>query len=262
MHGLLLVMNFATVEEYQLGRMARKIQLANFKRKIRDGEISPEFIAKRYRIFYPNEGNLQHLKWDYNASKDCHVLSDSKQPRFILSKSTKALFVPPPGCRIREYHYEEEIWTPQSTPQLTPDALKSIFKHLPGWELVKCRLVCRKWCQVATDERSLWRIHSPPRSLPHIQGSPFRMYVQNMFINATDRQVIDFFFSHPQFFVYVCKLFVGSALRGKIVMTDNELSVHRFTALKEEAVLVCDRTRKISIQVFLDAHRQQLLIKQ
>lgn len=254
-----------TIEDYGREKMKKKICFANFKRKIQDDEIEPEVIAKRYRTVYPNGDISNNLKWQHPSS-ECHVLYDCyyQEPRLIVSDKSGAVFVPPYGQQPVAFPYKTEIWTPNSTPLLTPDALKCVFKHLYGWEIMTCRLVCKKWNQVATNTHSLWVMRNIPRiPLFKTKLEPFRSFVRQMFINAKPNALTRFMFKKPALFVYICGLFLGnrSTLRLNIDTGGSRMTVGRFTLMRKTNKLYIDgQTKEFSMQMFFDAYRQSLLL--
>lgn len=244
------------MQDYQMKKLTRKRAFINLSRKLEDGEVPTAYIAKKYRTRYPNS-NLctDFLVW---TRKDLgsYVLYDTREcaPRFIVSPDCKAVFVPPTtDQKIKRFHYERKIWTPKKTPALTPDALKCVFKHLSGWDLLQCRLVCKQWHRIATNTRDLWKLQINCK--PNV-----RSFIQHMFIGATDRQIIDHLFKHPLFFLYIARLIQGRYTRLD-KEGDQKLKAGRFMIVRKSGILVVDGIRQMSIQLFLDAYRQTIYKK-
>jgi len=254
-----------SIEEHHMSKMKKKIQLENFKRKIEDNEVPCEKILKKYRSTYPNTRLFEEkIEWKHDG--DLHMLYDNeaKQPRFVISNTTEPILIPPNGCtNVKRFNYKKEQWVPNSTPALVPGAILSIFRHLNGWEILPCRLVCKKWREIATKEVALWKLNNVPRFARKLwpNSSPFKIYVQHMFINAPDDKVVNFFFKEPAFFHHICQLLLGGGGHYQLKRSSNgtKLIVGRFMIVKQSALLICDEKSRVSIQVFLEAYRQSLL---
>lgn len=249
------------LDDYRLSRLPKKLQYANFKRKVADDEIEPDVILKRYRTEFPNDKiSTETIRWVH--TEDTHMLYDVTlhKPRFIMSDSLRPIMIGEDNA-VKKFDYKQETWTPNVLPALCNGALLSIFKHMKGWELVQCRLVCKKWARLIKEENSLWELkRSPPFVRKYWPGetSLFKRYVCQMFLNATDAQIIRFLYDKPQLFHFISCLYTGKHAqmkRGK-----NRLRVARYMLVNhpERPELRCDNTKKISVQLFLDAYRQYL----
>jgi len=261
---IILIMGPANfLEDYHLSEMPKKLQYANFKRKVVDNEIEPELILKRYRTEFPNaKFSERSVQWVHDD--DVHMLydKDANQPRFIMSDTTRPLLIGSDNV-VKKFNYKQDVWTPNQLPKLCGGALLSIFKHLKGWELLACRLVCKKWARLITNQSSLWRVRNLP---PFVQNywpaetSAFRRYVRHAFLNATDKQVIVYFFEKPELFHFICSLLTGRQRRHQLKRSKFRIRVGRYTIVKNKAELWCDECKKISVQLFLDAYRQYLIL--
>lgn len=142
-----------------------------------------------------------------------------------------------------------------------PDEIRlTIFKFFHGWELTRLRLVCRDWNSIISNERSLWKLEKLPRLvIPKWIGlSSMRSYIQYMFIGVRNiRKVVLFFFKHPEFFRFICGLYLGHA-GLKIVSSICKLIVGCYVLHRETSTL----TRQgiiVDMDLFLDGYRQYIL---
>lgn len=250
-----------TLANFGRDKVCKKIQLANLKRKIHDREIPPEVIAKKYRVAYPNNVISSDLVWR-EPFPDCYVLFDVQYqtPRFVVSNSSNALLVPPPGKKPVKFRYKSSNWTPSSTPSLTGDALRSIFRHLHGWEIMNCRLVCREWNRVATNTHSLWTLKNVPRVVAWTTSSvrlPFRRYVQTLFLGIKPRHMAKILFKKPDLFVYICELFLGKT--GSLRVRSNTLRYGGFSLERKTARLTF-QSNLMELGLFLEAFRQRVCL--
>lgn len=250
------------IDDYRLSKLPKKLKYANFKRKIEADEISPEKILKRYRYEFPNTViSSKDVQWQHD--KDVHVLYDKKhkKPCFIMSDTMTPILVN--DTMVKKFNYKKDVWTPNNLPKLCSGALLSIFKHLPGWELSRFRLVSKEWNHLITNQKSHWKLPRLPafvqRFWRHKNLSPFRIYIQSMFLGTTDSQVVNFFFKEPEFFRYICILLIGNTVQLKRSTSKTRIVVGRYSICKCRGVLLCDDTQVISVQLFLDAYRQSIL---
>ncbi len=252
------------VDEYRLARLPKKLRYANFKRKVADDEVEPETILKRYRTEFPNEKIAEgSLEWVH--SDDMHMLYDceSHKTRFIMSDTLRPIMIGDDES-IKKFDYKLDPWTPNSLPDLCNGALVSIFKHLQGWHLLQCRLVCKQWAKLIREENSLWELPRLPKCTANYwprETSLFRRYVCHMFLNAKDADIIRFLFQKPKLFHFICCLYTDqSGYHVQLKRGKNRLRVARYMLVNDakKLELRCDNTKKISVQLFMDAYRQYL----
>ena len=135
-----------------------------------------------------------------------------------------------------------------------------IFKFFQGWELTRLRLVCRHWNDIISNERSLWKLEKLPRLvIPKWTGlSPMRSYIQYMFIGVRNiRKVVLFFFKYPEFFRFICGLYVGHT-NLKMVSSVCKLIVGCYVLYRETFTLTRQGYR-VNMDLFLDGYRQYIL---
>lgn len=249
------------LEEYHLSELPKKLQYANFKRKIADDEIEPEFILKRYRTEFPNSKfSDERVQWVHDD--DMHMLydRDAEQPLFMVSETTRAIMIGDNNA-VKKFNYKQDVWTPRSVPTLCSGALLSIFSHLKGWELLPCRLVCKQWARLITSQNALWTLPKLPDFVQNYWNSEvslFRQYVRHMFLNASDKHVILYFFRKPRLFHFICCLLMKK--KAQMKRNKHRIRVGRFMIVKSKAELWCDESKKVSVQLFLDAYRQYLVL--
>ena len=243
------------IESVKFESVQDGIKLQNFKRQV---EENPNAIIKsvkrQYRIHYSS--TLKSLTWKNDDDRVYLYDNDCQQVRLVYEPGLKPLLIPPIGCKnIVQYNYCDEFRSPK-LPRLTIDAWRSIFKFVPGWELLAMRLVCKKWNKILVGTPTLWVIH-PTRFLDSwINLPPIEAYIRHMFLGIKNvYQIYRFFLRQYKFFIYICGLMLGHFNLNPIIEKD-KIQVGGYVLTKDE--LTCNGMR-MNIERFLDAYRQSIL---
>jgi hypothetical protein len=239
------------IEVIQNDELQDAIMLKTFKRKIVESpEAVIESVKKQYKRNFPLT-DVKSLVW----RKDTLFDNDSQQVRLIFKD--KPILIPPVGCtRTVLFKYENEWRLETPLPELSPDALRSIFKFIDGWELIDMRLVSKKWNRIIVNTHSFWnlRISRFPDEWNGL--SSFKMYIKHMFLNyKNDQTVINFLLSHEIFFVYMCGLFIGHQ-NLEVRRMEDGLHVNDYHLTRQN--LYC-RGNVVRLNTFLDGYRQSIL---
>jgi len=247
------------IESVKYESVQDAILLHNLKRKIVEEPTEIiEDVKRQYNVHY-SPTKVRTLSIRNDSKGICLYDDDSQQARFIYPSSgnMKPMLIPPIGCkRIVPYNYSKVRLS--TLPHLHRDAMRCIFKHLPGWELLSMRLVCKKWNSILVSTNNLWDIRicrSPDR---WIGLSPFHTYLQHMFLNITDMSAVyAFFLKNSKFFIYIVGLLQGHFDLGPSKITKDEICVKGYTLHRKTGLTYNDRW--MNFEVFLDAYRQSLL---
>ncbi len=246
------------IESVKYESVHDEMLLHNLKRKIEEDPTEViEDVKKQYNVHY-SPTKVRTLSIRNDPSGICLYDDDCQQARFIYPSDMKPLLIPPIGCkRIIPYNYSKIRLT--TLPQLSPDAMRSIFKHLQGWELLPMRLVCKKWNSILKGTHSLWNIRISRSPDKWCGLSPFHTYLKHMFLGVTDMsKVYDFFLRNPTFFTYIVGLLIGHSELGPISMSREEISVRGYRLTRTAGLFY--NGRWMNFEVFLEAYRQSILI--
>ena len=194
---------------------------------------------------------MEHLKWDESLSL---FDTEGQQVRFVFKK--KPVMIPPIGCTKAIYFpYKDNQEPLESLPSLTPDAFRSIFKFISGWELIELRIVCKNWNKIIVNTHSFWNLNLKRFPDEWKNLSSFRLYIKHMFLNYETKDAINFFLKQSRFFIYICGLLMGHN-NLTVNVSKNEISVNLYKLTNSGLYY---NEKYVQFNVFLDAYRQSIL---
>ena len=240
------------IENIQIKKVENAIKLKNFKRKIIESpEKAKDDVKKEYEKSFKKKLKSEYLKWDESFSL---FDTEGQQVRFVFKN--KPVMIPPIGCtKVIYFPYKDNQEPLESLPTLTPDALRSIFKFLNGWELIELRHVCKNWNKVIVNTHSFWALHIKRFPDEWKNLSSFRLYIKHMFLNYETKEVINFFLGQSRFFIYICGLLMGHN-NLTVNVSKNGISVNLYKLTNRGLFY---NEKYVQINVFLDAYRQSIL---
>ncbi len=240
------------IENIQIKKVENAIKLKNFKRKIIESpEKAKNDVKKEYEKSFKKKLKIENLKWDESLSL---FDTEGQQVRFVFKK--KPVMIPPIGCtKVIYFPYKDNQEPLESLPSLTPDAFRSIFKFINGWELIELRSVCKNWNKIIVNTHSFWNLNLKRFPDEWKNLSSFRLYIKHMFLNYEPREVINFFLKQSRFFIYICGLLMGHN-NLTVNVSKDEISVNLYR-LTNSGLYYNDKY--VHFNVFLDAYRQSSL---
>jgi hypothetical protein len=245
------------IESVKFEHVHDEMLLCNLKRKIEEDPTEIiDNVKRQYSVHYsPTKIRSLSLRKDSNGGTTLYD-DDCQQARFAFPVGLKPLLIPPVGCKkIIPYDYSNVQIT---LPHLPKDALVSIFKCLPGWELLPMRLVCKRWNTVLKTTHSLWKLHIVRSPDKWCNLSPFKTYLLHMFLEIRDMsRVYGFFLRNPKFFTYIVGLLLGHTDLGPILIGKDEISIKGYLLHRKRGLT--DEGRWVDMDTFLDAYRQTLV---
>jgi hypothetical protein len=242
------------IETSQLEEVKNGIKLQNLKRKIQE---NPEYVLKRvkkhYKRAFPSSSSHSHFEW-----RGCNVY-DTQTQQLKMVWYNEPIMIPPVGrdTHVVKFPYVKRQWTPRALPTLTRDTLASIFKFVPGWELIGMRTVCRQWNSVIVNNMD-WSLHIVYTPQNWAKLSPFKTYINHMFLNfESERQIVEFFLANVPFFVHICGLIVGHK-SVEVTYRTKFIDVNGYKLSKKTKRMYYGE-KIVSVNTFLDAYRQSIL---
>lgn len=227
------------IHAHRRRKMKRTCDRQNFKRKVQDGEISPQHIAVQWRLSYPNGKISKDLEWRSDA--DLLILFDlvAKKPRLALTSSAGPFLVQDDKAKVLSI---DELEPPRATPQLTNDVLRLIFAQLVHWkDKIHCRLVCKQWEKVISGEDRVWKLGI--NFWNSDAASEFQKFKKILLLGISEERAYKlFYYERPDVFVEICRY-----LRvGVFTLTPNHLYVHKkLLAMKD--FIECWRNKVIEL---------------
>lgn len=148
-----------------LQKLNRAIALQSFCKALQDSpEKAREIIAQDYVRYFPGNGTAP-LKRPLQLRDDGSAveLVDTSNNRLYFAMDTrrkKPRLFSASGQAYYVYPYWQRVWeTGELPPQQDPDEIwMRIFAELGPQDLLRCRLVCRRFAGIAADN-SLWKPH-------------------------------------------------------------------------------------------------------
>lgn len=113
--------------------------------------------------------NMQYLE-DASNKRKCVLFPRHLDPCWVLN-----------GGQAQIYDTTRHQWTSPDLPQLGKDVISRILGHLPGQDLLSCRLVCKMWNKVASRDvywKQLLKQFSPRMLEPWKDLPLYIQYVQ------------------------------------------------------------------------------------
>ena len=247
------------IESAQYEYVYDEMLLRNLKRKIEeDPKEVIDDVKKQYNVHY-SPTKVKRLSVRSDSTGICLYDDECQQARFVYPtvNNMKPMLIPPIGSqRVVPYDYSRIKL--RTMPKLSREALISIFKHLPGWELLPLRLVCKQWAATITGTHSLWNIRISRCPDKWSGLPPFQMYVKHMFLHVANTRVIyDFFVRNPKFFSYICGLLMGHFDLGPLQIKKDEITIKGYTLHRENGLTY--NQRWMSMNIFLEAYRQSII---
>lgn len=236
-----------------------QIALKTLKRKIQDDDATDviQIVTRDYCKKYRTCINPKDLEWRGFVLYDKGAMQERMH---VLSRDCQYI---PPRCsrraKVMRFSHENYPFTSTHLPSLYVDALLSVFAWLKPVELIPLRLVCRDWARIIRNHKAFWRLREN-RIMKWPGGvqfaDDFALFVSHMFVGASRKKVVEFFFKCPMIFFHIASLSVGNG--SSVTAATSYLRYGPYALDRESGALSYSNTIPVEMGVFLNVYRDYI----
>jgi hypothetical protein len=232
-------------------KMIHDMKMEHLCSSLEDPHVNKSLV-QIYKKTYGTNCVGSDLRWRKSSAGGVVLWDDGYQiERIWIPQDMSSVLLCPPGGTT---HKEKELNLNELCfpfPDVGKDVLSVIFRFFEPVELMKYRVVSKKWNKLITTQCEYWKLREVKHS-PWDHCSLFYQYVQKMFVKITPKQFGEFIFKNPDYLYNII-----DQPKSKVYMIGSCIKFSIYTICKTGKIMDW-RNNEIDLNLFLRNYRQKI----
>lgn len=231
-------------------KMVHDMTMQHLRNSLEDPFVNTT-LMQIYKKTYHTDSVGSDLRWRKCSAGGLVLWDDRYQIErvWITEDMNSVLLCPPGGTSLKEKELNLQDLQFPFPNDVSKDVLSVIFRFIDPIELMKYRVVCKKWNTLITTQCDYWRLKDVKHS-PWDHLSMFRQYVQKLFLHIKPKQFAEFIFRYPDYLYNIQP-------NSKVTVKSDCIYFGTYTIYKNGKIWDWSNN-EVSLNVFLRKYRERI----